>query len=342
MCLKSNCIFLVILFLCLAKPVRAQESFRVLFYNVENLFDCRDDSLKSDEEFLPDATRHWTPYRYREKLKKIAKVIIASGGEYVPDLVGLCEVENDTCMRDLLRFSPLKEAGYRYVMTHSPDERGIDVALLYQRATFKLLHSQSVGVPYRQVGERPTRDILHVAGKVVSGDTLDVFVCHMPSRSGDAAKREAFRLLAARVLRQTVDSLMQVRRHPNVVMMGDFNESPTGPSLSKVLQAMPYNNKVRADGLYNLMHGLEQGTYRYRGEWGIFDQFIVSGRMLQGEGMVRASTGKARILRHPFLLEEDERYGGDKPFRTYNGLKYQGGFSDHLPIALDLGIIVPR
>lgn len=342
MCLKSKYIFLVILFLCPAKLVRAQESFRVLFWNVENLFDTKDDSLKNDEEFLPDATRHWTPYRYREKLKKLAKGIIASGGEYVPDLVGLCEVENDTCMRDLIRFSPLKEAGYRYVMTHSPDERGIDVALLYQRGSFKLLHSQSVCIPYRQLGERPTRDILHVAGQVVSGDTLDVLVCHMPSRSGGAAKREAFRMWAARVLRQTVDSLVQVRRYPQVLIMGDFNDYPTSKSVGRVLGAMPYINKVKADGLYNLMHGMEQGTYRYWGEWGIFDQFIVSGPMLLGEGAIRTSPDKARILRHPFLLEEDERYGGDKPFRTYNGLKYQDGFSDHLPIALDLEIFLPR
>jgi len=342
MCLKSKYILFLVLFLCMVLPARAQESFRVLFYNTENLFDCRDDSLKSDEEFLPDATRHWTPYRYREKLKNLAKVIVASGGEYVPDLVGLCEVENDTCMRDLIRFSPLKEAGYRYVMTHSPDERGIDVALLYQRGSFKLIHSQSVGIPYQQVGERPTRDILHVAGRVVSGDTLDVLVCHMPSRSGGTRRREPFRLLAARVLRHTADSLMLVRRHPHVLIMGDFNDYPTDKSMAQVLEASPVYNKVKANKLYNLMHGVGEGTYRYRGEWGIFDQFVVSGSMLQDGGTIRTSPGKAQILRHPFLLEEDDRYGGDRPFRTYNGLKYQGGFSDHLPIALDLEIFLPR
>ena len=123
--------------------VLAQESFRVMFYNVENLFDTKDDSLKNDNEFLPDAMRRWNYYRYRDKVNSIAKVIIASGNEYVPDLVGLCEVENDTCLRDLVRYSPLREADYRYVMTNSPDERGIDVALLYQRGTFKIIEKGS-------------------------------------------------------------------------------------------------------------------------------------------------------------------------------------------------------
>ena len=169
-----------ILFLCLccvAGFAYAQEPFRVMFYNVENLFDCRHDTLKNDYEFLADSPKGWMPARYHDKLAKIAKVIIATGEKNVPDLVELCEVENDHCLKDLTENSPLREAGYRYVMTDSPDERGIDVALLYQRGSFKLLDKSSIPVPYQEVERRPTRDILHVAGKVVSGDTLDVFVC---------------------------------------------------------------------------------------------------------------------------------------------------------------------
>lgn len=130
----------------------------------------------------------WTQARYHDKLAKIAKVIIATGEENVPDLVGLCEVENDHCLKDLTENSPLREAGYRYVITDSPDERGIDVALLYQRGSFKLLGKNSLSVPYKEMERRPTRDILHVMGQVASGDTLDVFVCHMPSRAGGEEK----------------------------------------------------------------------------------------------------------------------------------------------------------
>ncbi len=330
--------------LCICLPLQsgAQEPFRVMFWNVENLFDTKDDAQKSDEEFLPDATRHWTPSRYHDKLKKLAKTIVASGEERVPDLVGLCEVENDSCLRDLTRRSPLREAGYRYVMTHSPDKRGIDVALLYQRGSFQLIRQKSIRIPHRQARREPTRDILHVSGRILSGDTLDVMVCHFPSRGGGEAKTEPYRLLVAEVLRRTADSLMQVRQHPYLIIMGDFNDYPSNKSLRKVL--------CGKGDLVNLMEGMKKGTYRYRAEWGIFDQFIVS-RNMQAKNKNAFTKNKyakakkenasvfvknVQILRHPFLLEEDDKYGGQKPFRTYNGMKYMGGYSDHLPIALDL------
>ena len=328
--------WMTLLFLCFPISIRSQQPFRVMFWNVENLFDIRNDSLKNDEEFLPEATRRWTFFRYRDKLKKVAKTIVASGNEeQVPDLVGICEVESDSCLYDLVKRSPLREAGYRYVMTDSPDRRGIDVALIYQRSSFRYLQHQSIRIPHEQVKRDPTRDILHVSGRILSGDTLDVVVCHMPSRSGGKSRTEPFRLLTAGIVRRTVDSLMQVRLHPHLIIMGDFNDYPSDKALNKVLCG-------RGD-LRNLMEDMEEGTYRYRGEWGIFDQFLISENMLAKKENVKAKIKYAgaylknvQILRHPFLLKEDDRYGGDKPFRTYNGLKYEGGYSDHLPIALDL------
>lgn len=325
-------LWVTVLFICFPLSFHAQEPFRLMFWNVENLFDTKDNPQKSDNDFLPEATRHWTYFRYRDKLNKLAKTIIASGKEHIPDLVGLCEVENDTCLKDLISRSPLREAGYRYVMTDSPDQRGIDVALLYQRASFKLLGHQSIRIPHHKMKKGPTRDILHVVGQVVSGDSLDVLVCHMPSRNGGQAQSEPYRLFTAGVLKQTVDSLMQVRQNPYLIIMGDFNDYPTNRSIQKVLCS---------DGnLHNLMKGKKEGTYRYRGEWGLLDQFIVSETFIRERANVRTFPQNAEILRHPFLLEEDEKYGGDKPFRTYNGMKYQGGYSDHLPIALDLMIII--
>lgn len=323
------------MFLCLSAQVKAQESFRVMFWNVENLFDTKDEVGKNDDEYLPDAIRHWTYFRYRDKLNKLAKTIVASGDERVPDLVGLCEVENDSCLFDLTRRSSLREAGYSYVMTDSPDQRGIDVALLYQRGSFKLLQHQSIRIPHEEVKKAPTRDILHVSGKIISGDTLDVFVCHFPSRSGGTAKSEPYRLLVAKRLRQSIDSLKSVRQKPHLIIMGDFNDNPNSKSMKNVL--------CGKGDLQNLMSDMQDGTYRYRGEWGIFDQFLVSENMKAKNKNIKAKKENAsaflknvQILRYPFLLEEDEKYGGDKPFRTYYGMKYQGGFSDHLPIALDL------
>ncbi|MGL5272792.1 MAG: endonuclease/exonuclease/phosphatase family protein [Phocaeicola sp.] len=327
--------------------ISSQEAFRIMFYNVENLFDCRHDSLKNDYEFLPTGVNRWTPKRFNDKLTKIAKVIVASGDKQVPDLVGLCEVENEYCLTALTQYSPLREAGYRYVMTNSSDHRGIDVALLYQRATFKLLSNQSIRVPNEEIGRTPTRDILHVTGQLLSGDTLDLFVCHFPSRSGGEVASEPFRLLAALTLRQTIDSVMAIRLQPSVVIMGDFNDYPTNRSLKETLHARSTTEIIEPHGLYNLMYGRKGGTYRYKGEWGMLDQFIVSGTLLlpksssvnllvEEPSRIRTTYNNAQVLRHPFLLEEDNVYGGDTPYRTYKGRKYHGGFSDHLPIILDL------
>ena len=186
--------------------------FRIVSYNVENLFDSRHDTLKNDYEFLPDATRHWNYSKYRKKLDNIARVIIATGGWTPPALVALCEVENDSVMRDLTRYSALREADYRYVMTQSPDKRGIDVALLYQRNLFKLLSYQSLPVDKPRKNSRPTRDILHINGLLLNRDTLDVLVAHFPSRSGGARESEPYRLLAARKVKHAIDSLYTIRR----------------------------------------------------------------------------------------------------------------------------------
>ena len=318
----------VALFICLPLSVHAQTPFRVVFWNVENLFDTKDNPRKNDNEFLPDAHRHWTPFRYNEKQKKIAKTLIACGDGQLPSLVGLCEVENDSCLYHLTRSTPLREVGYRFVVTDSPDQRGIDVALLYQESMFRPIARRDIRIPHKQVKRGPTRDILHVAGRVASGDTLDVFVCHMPSRSGGQAKSEPYRIFTAQVLKQAVDSVMRIRKHPSVVVMGDFNDYPTDRSIRKVLCA---------DGkLMNLMTHLPDGTYFYRGAWGMLDQFMVSQAMLRKRARIRTSAEKVSVFRPDFLLEKNARTHRSRPFRTYNGMRYLGGYSDHLPIVMDL------
>lgn len=327
---------------CLTASVcEAQQTLRVMEYNVENLFDCRHDSLKNDSEYLPHSVRGWSWKRYHEKLNRIAKVILAAGREQVPDLVGLCEVENAYCLDGQVKYSPLRDAAYRYVMTDSPDERGIDVALLYQPSSFRLISDQHIRIPSYKIGRKPTRDILHVTGRVVSGDTLDVFICHMPSRSGGEKQSEPYRLLTARVLRHAADSVMKIRQTPYLIIIGDFNDYPESRSVCRTLGAGKPEKDIDSYRLYNLMNGRQGGTYRYRGEWGILDQLILNGTFLNHTGNLTTEYNRARILTFPFLLEEDENYGGDKPFRTYNGMKYHGGYSDHLPVCVDIDIKYP-
>lgn len=318
----------------------AQNRFRVMFYNVENLFDCKHDTLKNDYEFQPQALRAWHYGRYKKKLINISKVITAVGEWTPPALVGLCEVENDSVLTALVRFSPLKAQGYRYVMTDSPDERGIDVALLYQRGSFKLVEQHSIRIAFPNNPKKTTRDILHVAGEVVTGDTLDVFVCHFSSRTGGEIESEPYRLIAAKRLKLYTDSLFKVRNHPNILIMGDFNDYPSNRSISEVLDAKTPSGTIQREKLYNLLANREKdrsfGTYKYQGEWCILDQIIVSGSLLTGDGKLSTSEKLTGICNSPFLLEKDEKYSGYKPFRTYYGMKYQGGFSDHLPVYLDL------
>lgn len=317
--------------------------FRIVSWNIENLFDTHHDSLKNDREFLPDAMRHWNYSRYKKKLADIARVITAVGEWNPPVLVGLCEVENDTVLRDLTRRSPLKELDYRYVMTSSPDLRGIDVALLYQRDLFKLLSSRSISIPpFNQ--HRPTRDLLHVSGLLLTGDTLDVFVCHLPSRSGGAKESEPYRLHAAQILRTEADSILYKRLHPQVIIMGDFNDYPTNKSIQKVLEAEAPSPTLSPLKLYHLLarkaKSKDFGSYKYRGEWGLLDHLIVSGALLNQSGKFFTSEEKANVCLLPFLLIEDKKYGGREPFRTYKGMKYQGGISDHLPIYTDFELIL--
>jgi predicted extracellular nuclease len=330
-----------VLGMLLAGSLAGQVKFRLMEYNVENLFDCEDDSLTQDNEFLPEGSHHWNQHRYYDKLNKIGKVIAATSPTQWPDLVVLCEVENDRVIEDLTQHSPLRNAHYRFFITHSQDVRGIDVALLYQRDTFKPLSQRSIRLPRSMKGGRPTRDILHVTGLLFSGDTLDLFACHMPSRAGGKKVSEPYRRLAASILKQQVDSVMAQRQTPNILLTGDFNDYPQCASLQRDLGAARPQGVPQETKLYNLMDGRKgEGTYRYQGEWGILDQLIVNGHLLQPDSSLHTTYEQAQILKFPFLLVEDKKYGGFQPFRTYLGPRYLGGYSDHLPVLLELELRV--
>lgn len=320
----------------------SQSDFRILFYNVENLFDTVDDPEKNDDEFLPDGTMNWQPWKYWEKLRNISRVITAVGEMYSPAIVGLCEIENDSVIFDLTRRSPLRAQGYEYVVTNSPDERGIDVALLYQRHQFKLLEKNEYEIVFRNKSTRPTRNLLHAAGQVISGDTLDVFVCHWPSRSGGQRESEPARIDAAVLLRNKVDSLFAIREKANIVIMGDFNDHPNDKSLFQTLKARSLNYHRSDKELYNMFfHRVKEknfGTYFFQGRWEVLDQFIVSGNLLSESNSVYIKGKEAHVFKRDFLLEEDSKFGIKRPYRTHLGPRYIGGFSDHLPVYMDLKI----
>jgi endonuclease/exonuclease/phosphatase family metal-dependent hydrolase len=286
--------------------------------NCENMFDCQHDSLKDDTEWMPDGKRKWTPARYWRKLNHIGQEILSCQQEGVPDLVALVEVENDFCLFDLTRRSLLRGAGYDYLMTQSPDVRGIDVALLYQPMTFRPICYDYLDVKPLE-GMRPTRDILYVKGETLRGDTLHVFVVHAPSRfGGEKHSRPNRQIVADRVM----GVVRQLSAEAKVIIAGDFNDGATDPALRFLEDNGLHNVTAKATG----SHGAK-ATYRYQGVWQSIDHVFVSPVLLN-------SVEQSFINDAPFLLEEDKKYGGVKPLRTYNGYRYQRGFSDHLPLVV--------
>jgi len=317
---------------------REKKNFKIMCYNVENYFDCVDDSLTDDSEYLPTGMRAWNYTKYQKKQANIGKVITSIGGWEAPALVGLCEIESDKCLFDLTRYSGLRNLRYKYLHHESPDARGVDVALLYQPGQFKPIHDESIRINFPEAPNSKTRDILFASGIIPTGDTLHVFVCHFPSRLGGELESEDRRMYVASVVRNKVDSIFSANKHPNIVIMGDFNDYPTNKSLLEVLRAKPITDSISAQGLYNLMYNLHtegKGSNKHLGEWGALDQMIVSGNLLNpGQGFFTMQ-GDAHFFDADFLLEDDKTFLGKQPFRTYMGMKYQDGFSDHLPIYAD-------
>ena len=344
---KLPLLFVLLLLSAAVLPVRPQAvAFRILEYNVENLFDTLHAEGCDDAAFTPEGEQHWTSLRLGYKLKQIASTLLAAGGATPIDLVALVEVENDSVLAQLTQRSRLARLGYSYIVTHSPDPRGINVALLYQPARFRPLATQTLRVAPTGRKVRPSRDVLHVSGRLFTGDTLDVFVCHLPSRRGEKAAAR-YREAIGRELYGYIDSLMARRAHPAAVVTGDFNAFWPEAVFAESLQAeLPTAGTVGPRRLYLLSHGLEapggiRGTYKYRGEWNQLDNFLVNGSLLGAAGSAvhpRLTAGQCLVVDFPFLLRNDKVGGGVQPAHTFLGTFYLGGPSDHLPLLLPLNI----
>lgn len=318
--------------------------FRVVEWNVENLFDTVHDAGFEDREFLPDGAYGWTSGRFFSKLSIVARTLAALGGTTPADLIALCEVENDSVLTALTRRSLLARLGYEYVMTRSADPRGIDVALLYQPLAFRPYSSRSLRVPVNPRSGHPSRDVLFVSGETVAGDTLHVFVCHLPSRRGGRRASEPYRMQCAGVIRAAVDSLLQTDSCAKIIIAGDFNDEPHNACIKTTLGASvpPDSGAIGTlAAMYVLTAGLEapggvRGTYKYRGVWNRLDNILVSGALLRSrEGLHTTAVGCA-IQALPHLVEPDGGNGDVKLRRTFLGRYWHGGASDHLPLILDL------
>lgn len=318
---------------------RRTGALRVVFYNCENLFDIHDDSLTNDNEFTPESDRHWTYKKYVKKRTQLFKAIAATGVESPPEIIGVCEVENFNVLYDLFYRTPLKKYGYKIVHADSPDERGIDVALMYKPEVFSVLSTRFIRVINPEQTDQRTRDILYTKGVVTNSDTLHIMVMHWPSKRGGSLLSIRFRNRVASQIHTICDSIFATNSHARLLLMGDLNDEAFSESIRKHLQTHPLDSAKHPNKLYDLAEAIaytDPGSYKFQGKWGTIDHFIVSGSLLNKQSGLQISDKGQRIFSAPFLLEPDPTYLGFRVFRTYLGVRYRGGTSDHLPIILDL------
>lgn len=309
-------------------------SERIAFYNVENLFDTEDHPDKPDEEFTPQGNKKWTTERYQKKLQSLDRVL---GAMQYPAFIGVCEVENELVMRDLLSLTGMKNYNYGVVHKESPDYRGIDVGFIYNRDVFRVISSDVIPInfPRAIVENYTTRDILQVTGVMGRKDTLHFFINHWPSRRGGVRESEPKRVFVAEQLRKRVDELFAKNPNTSIVIMGDFNDETSNRSIASILNAKNPSEYREPATLYNLFSSLDaenQGTYNFRGNWNMLDQIIVSTPLVMPKNKMNVSN--PTIFKADFMIYQSEKYGAT-PNRTYGGPNYYGGTSDHFPVFVE-------
>ncbi|MES2691595.1 MAG: hypothetical protein V4658_14405 [Bacteroidota bacterium] len=328
----TGCLALI----CITLTSSAQQKLFISFYNQENLFDTIDDPHKNDNEFLPDSKKQWNTERYMNKINNMSKVIASMNEGTAPDVIGMCEVENDKVLRDVTGNAQLSKAKYRFVHFEGPDERSIDNALIFKQSSFKLVDSKSFVVASPDFPTLKTRDILFVRLEAKNKSQIVFMVNHFPSRIGGEEASEPKRFLAAKTLRAIVDSLYKQNASENIVIMGDFNDEPTNKSMDSVLRAKASEYDLNNGNLFNAMYEMKQnseGSHYYRGHFSMLDQIVLSSSITNCTGKVCFKKGSATIYKQPWMVEAEGKYKGS-PLRTFVGDKYMNGFSDHLPVYL--------
>ncbi len=309
----------------------------IAFYNLENLFDTKNDTLIYDDDRTPEGKDAWTQERYEHKLAQLSKVISQIGssiGKKPPDIIGVCEVENRQVVTDLINHPNLRDYEYGIVHFDSPDERGIDVALLYRKTVFIPMAFDSRRLLLsNDNGERDyTRDQLVVEG-LLDNEKIHFIVNHWPSRSGGEARSRPYRLAAAKLNKRIIDSIQRQNSLAKIISMGDFNDDPVDPSFKKILEVKGKKKQLDTMGLFGPMEELfrkGEGSLAYRDNWNLFDQIYMTSNLVNGTGN-DFRFWKAGIFTPSYIIDPRGKYKG-YPLRTYAGGSYIGGYSDHFPV----------
>lgn len=338
-------IFLLLLILFLSSTVFSKcasspdEFIFIGFWNLENLFDTTDDPQKNDEDFLPSGIYDWTEERLERKMYNLARVIRSMNDNNGPDILGVCELEHQYLL-DSMSNNFLSDFKYQSVALESPDNRGIDNGLMFKSDKFKLLSVRGDTV---LLSDRyNTRLILHVTLQSLNKDTLEIFVNHWPSRRGGEEDSEPNRIDAANTLRNSIDSILKKNPMAKIIVLGDFNDEPTNTSILKTLKAMPLIcDSVDAIGLIedqenNLFNTAYEkyasgiGSFKYRENWNMLDQIIISKELLIGNSLLYACSS-FEVYKPHFMVTQTGQFQGT-PLPTFGGRRYLGGYSDHFPV----------
>ena len=319
----------------------AQKPYKVVFYNLENLFDTINDPNKNDEEYLPEGARKWTTYRYNQKLTNMSRVLfdIAAEDRNFPAVIGVSEIENRLVLEDLLATPKFAKTNYRIVHYDSPDRRGVDCAFFYRPDQFLLEGSEAHKISFPGQPNFLTRDLVAMWGKI-EGEPFYFIVSHWPSRLGGKERSQHSRDFVAAKCKHICDSVRTANPNTKVVIMGDFNDDATDASVVDVLGAKGNMKKLEQNDMYNPFYAMLKagyGTLAYRDAWNLFDNIVVS------ENLATGSTGELKIQKKegakfygnifiaPYMVQKEGQYK-NYPLRSFVGSNFQNGYSDHFPV----------
>lgn len=311
---------------------QTSESYHIVSYNVENLFDIIDDEQKKDEDFTPLGRNKWTENKYYDKINNLAQVFTSIKLE-LPEMIGLVEIENRQVLTDLINDDDLKSGNYKIIHEESPDIRGIDVALLYKPSFFREISHEAISIHFPFDSIYKTRDILYVKGLIKEIDTVHIFINHWPSRRGGLKKSQPKRVFVASVLRQHVDSILDQNIEAKIIIMGDFNDNPVDKSMFETLKANNIRTGFEKRYLFNLFFDIYniqgEGSYLYRNNYNMLDHIILSQAWFNNNDY---TTGfdSGEIFAPEWLCNKGNEL--KEPYRTFKGPNYIGGYSDHFPV----------
>jgi predicted extracellular nuclease len=320
---------------------QSDDTLFVAFWNLQNLFDTSEDPIINDEEFLPGSELEWTEERLDKKMYNLSRVIRMMNNGSGPDILGVCEVENEATLIDMVN-KYLSDLSYQVAYIESPDNRGIDNGLIFKHNKFKLISTQADTV--KLADDWPTRLIFGVNLLTHVNEAITVFVNHWPSRSGGQLESEPNRIAAAQTLRDAVNRIFKANSESDIFIIGDFNDEPLNRSILETLGANPLKcdslntdfELISEKELFNLSYESfenEEGTYKYKDDWNMLDQIIVSRSLVTGKNC-NYICGTFDIFKPEFLITHSGKYAGT-PFPTYGGKRYLGGYSDHFPVTAE-------